>query len=275
MRTRRTTPLLVTGLLLVTTAACVTPDDPRAGAGVLAPPVAAVADYQIGGPYPPAPGVGVVVRDHTAEPAEGVYGVCYVNAFQTQPEDADRWRTEHPDLLLRVGGDLVEDEGWPGEFLLDTSTARQRTALAEVVGAWVQQCADAGYSAVEADNLDSDTRSRGALTRADGLAYAALLADRAHALGLAFGQKNAPDLTPAQVREVGFDFVVAESCELYDECDAYTALHGEHVIEVEYVEDGVEVFERACARRGGEVSVLLRDRDVVPRGEPGHVSRSC
>ena len=74
---------------------------------------------------------------------------------------------------------------------------------------------------------------------------------------------------------MGFDFVVAESCELYDECDAYTALHGEHVIEVEYVEDGVEVFERACARRGGEVSVLLRDRDVVPRGEPGHVSRSC
>lgn len=257
--------LLVAVLLL---GACGSPAAERPSMGTR-------VDYQLGGAYEPADDVTGVVRDRTDSPAPGLWSSCYVNAFQTQPGEADRWEAEHPELLLTVDGRHVEDPGWPGELLFDTSTADRRAALAEVVGSWLQQCADDGFDAVEADNLDSDTRSRGALTRDDGLALAALLADRAHALGLAFAQKNAADLTREQVRDVGFDFAVAESCQLYDECDAYTALHGPHVIEIEYADDGEEHFAQACAERGGEVSVLLRDRDVVPRGEPGYVSRNC
>ena len=44
-----------------------------------------VADYQLGEAYRPAEDVTVVVRDATATPEPGVYSVCYVNAFQTQP----------------------------------------------------------------------------------------------------------------------------------------------------------------------------------------------
>jgi hypothetical protein len=246
-----------------------------APAGVQPPPVAAVVDYQLGGPHAPDPSVDVVVRDHGVEPVPGLYGICYVNAFQTQPEDAAWWEAEHPELLLRVDGRLVEDPDWPGEFLLDTSTAGDRLALTGIVGDWIDGCADAGYRAVEADNLDSSTRSSGALTRDGNLAYAALLTARAHRRGLAMGQKNTAETTAQQSRDVGFDFAVTESCQVYDECDAYTAVHGDHVIEVEYTDDGEQYFRQACAARGDDISVLLRDRDVVPSGDPGYRYEVC
>ncbi|MEJ5946548.1 endo alpha-1,4 polygalactosaminidase [Pseudokineococcus basanitobsidens] len=243
---------------------------------VTPPPVGARADYQLGGAYAPARGVGVVTRDRTEPPARGVYSVCYVNAFQTQPQEAAWWRRHHPDLLLRDGrGRTVEDEGWPGELLLDTRTAATRAGVAAVVGGWLDGCAAKGYRAVELDNLDSWLRSGGRLTTGGNLALAQLLARRAHARGLAVAQKNAPELTRSQVRTAGFDFAVAEECEVYDECDAYTAVHGRRVVEIEYTDNGRAAFRRACAERGGRVSVLLRDRDVVPRGEPGYVSQTC
>ncbi|MEZ0166140.1 endo alpha-1,4 polygalactosaminidase [Kineococcus sp. LSe6-4] len=244
-------------------------------AGVSPPPPGVVADYQLGGAYPPAADVRVVVRDREDEPAAGLYSVCYVNAFQTQPQETGTWLREHPDLLLRVDGNPVQDPGWPGEFLLDTSTAGKRAALADVVGAWIDGCADAGFAAVEADNLDSATRSDGALTMADAYAYSALLSARAHARGLAYAQKNAPQTTAEQARAAGFDFAVAESCELYGECGDYTAVHGRRVLEVEYADDGPEPFEAACAARGGEVSVVYRDRDLLPRGVPGYEFDHC
>ena len=81
-------------------------------------------DYQLGGAYPPAAAVTIVARDRGAAPAEGLYSICYVNAFQTQPEEAAWWRKNHPDLLLRTeGGGEVEDKNWQGEYLFDTSTA--------------------------------------------------------------------------------------------------------------------------------------------------------
>lgn len=245
-------------------------------AAVTPPPVGARFDYQLGGAYPPAKGVRVVARDRTAPAAPGVYSVCYVNAFQTQPEESGWWTSRHPGLLLRDGrGRLVEDEGWPGEHLLDTRTAAQRSALAAVVGRWVDECAAKGYRAVELDNLDSWLRSGGRLTPGGNLAYAELLVERAHAKGLAVAQKNAPELTAKQVRTAGFDFAVAEECQVYDECDAYTALHGRHVVEVEYTDNGRAAFREACTARGRTISVVLRDRDVVPRGQRGYVSRNC
>ena len=87
------------------------------------PPTDTNYDSQLGGPYDPAPGVGIVSRDRTAPPAPGLYSICYVNAFQTQPDEADWWNSEHPDLLLMRDGSLFEDENWPGEYLLDITTA--------------------------------------------------------------------------------------------------------------------------------------------------------
>jgi len=257
-------------------AASTPPGATTAPADVQPFPAGGVADYQLGGAYAPAADVDVVVRDRTAPPVSGVYSVCYVNAFQTQPDETAWWEENHPDLLLRDSrGRLVEDADWPGELLLDTSTPARRAALATVVGGWLDGCAEDGFQAVEADNLDSWTRSGGRLTRAHAVAFAQLLAQRAHARGLALAQKNAAEITRAQARRVGFDFAVAEECEVYDECGTYTGTYGRRVLEVEYTDDGRRHFRDACAARAGQVSMLLRDRDVVPRGTRGYVSEHC
>jgi hypothetical protein len=86
----------------------------------------------------------------------------------------------------------------------------------DLVGGWSDGCAADGFAAVEPDSLDSWTRSRGLLDRADAVALARLLVERAHAAGLAVAQKDAAELTGAGP---GFDFAVAEDCGAYDECD--------------------------------------------------------
>ncbi|MCI4043633.1 endo alpha-1,4 polygalactosaminidase [Streptomyces sp. TRM75563] len=236
------------------------------------PPRAHVTfDYQIGGAYTPPAGVGAVSRDRGDSPAEGLYNVCYVNAFQTQPDALDQWQQDDPDLLLRDGdGELVSDEAWD-EVLLDTSTAGKRARLAEIVGEWIDGCAESGFQAVEPDNLDSFERSNGLLTRADNAAFAKLLADRAHTAGLAIGQKNTTDLLDRR-EAIGFDFAVAEECGRYDECADYASAYEDRVFVVEYTDDD---FAKACSSVGAKVSVVRRDLDVRPAGRPGYVFRTC
>ena len=238
------------------------------------PPVGARVDYQLGGPYPPPAGVRIVTRDRTAEPVPGVYSICYVNAFQAQPGEDAEWRGRDADLLLRdSAGDAVIDEDWD-EPLLDTSTAAKRARLAAIVGGWIDGCAASGFDAVEPDNLDSWTRSDHLLTRADNLAFAALLAERAHAAGLAIAQKNAGEVA-AEAKRVGMDFAVAEECEHYRECALYTDVYGHHVIELEYTDQPASDFSRACRERGDSISIERRDRDVVPLGARGYAAEWC
>ncbi len=255
--------LLVVALL----AACAPAPSPDTAAF----PARAVVDYQLGGAYPPPPGVTLVVRDSTAEPAGG-YDVCYVNGFQTQPGERDAWLAERRDLVLSdAGGAPVADPGWPDELLLDTSTAAKRDRLAAVVGAVVRRCADAGFDAVEIDNLDSYSRSGGALSAADNLALAAALARRAHGLGLAIGQKNAADLGPRARAEARFDFAVAEECVRYDECAAYTDVYGEQVIDIEYTDN----LPADVCGADRPAATVIRDRDLVPPEEPGYHYARC
>nr|WP_246851393.1 endo alpha-1,4 polygalactosaminidase [Patulibacter sp. SYSU D01012] len=265
-------PLRLLLALLLGTPLLVAP----AGAAVTPPPAGAPFDYQLGGAYPPDPGVTVVVRDRTVAPAPGAYGVCYLNAFQTQPGALDWWRRRHGSLLLRRHGRLVADPDWPDEVLLDASTAPRRRAIARIVGRWLDGCARAGYRGAELDNLDSWTRSRGRLRRADAVALARLLVARGHRAGLAVAQKNAAELAAGARARIGFDFAVVEECERYRECDAYAREYGDRLLEVEYGDaGGLPVLRRACAARGGRVSIVLRDRDLVARGRPGHLRRTC
>ena len=166
------------------------------------------------------------------------------------------------------------DRGW-NEQLLDTSTAVKRRAIAAIVGGWIRACARAGYRAVEPDNLDSFTRSRGALTAADNLALARLLIAGAHAAGLAIAQKNAAELAGAG-RRLGFDFAIAEECQPYGECDRYLNAYGTRVIEIEYPDNGGQRnFDQACRLRGDRISIVYRDRNVTPAGQPGFLERRC
>ncbi|MFK4069781.1 endo alpha-1,4 polygalactosaminidase [Streptomyces sp. NPDC029674] len=237
------------------------------------PPVDAAFDYQLGGPYAPPSKVRAVSRDRTADPAPGRYNICYVNAFQAQPGKAAArwWQREHSTLLLRdEEGHEVVDEDWQ-EPLLDISTEKKRAALAEIVGKWIDGCAEAGFDAVEPDNLDSYERSDGLLTTGDAAAFARLLARRAHSEGLAIAQKNTTDLLDHRER-IGFDFAVTEECARYKECPDFVSAYDGKVFDIEYV---TKDFDTACQTWGKELSVTLRDRDVRPAGEDGYVYRHC
>ncbi|KAJ8073916.1 hypothetical protein PM082_012194 [Marasmius tenuissimus] len=235
-------------------------------------------DYQIGGAYTPASDVRVVTRDRKASPVSGKYNICYVNAFQTQPDEKSFWQSPQNDplLLRRANGNYFTDPDWPGEFLLDTSTDAKRQAIATIVNGWISDCASKGFNAIEADNLDTFTRSANLLTKANNLAYAKLLADHAHSLNLAFGQKNAGSELGSQGKQtVGFDFAVAEECQEYNECNAYTNVYGNQVLEIEYVSNGLQVWQAACNARGSRISIIYRDVGVVASGQGGYVYREC
>jgi hypothetical protein len=237
-------------------------------------PAGARFDYQIGGAYRPPAGVQIVDRDRHGRPVSGRYNICYVNAFQAQPGELSWWRREHPRLLLHdSSGHEVVDHGW-NEVLLDVGTVAKRRALAVILGNWIDGCARRGFQAIEPDNLDSYTRSKGLLHASDAVAFAARLSAHAHRDGLRIAQKNAVELAGRRAR-TGFDFAIAEECQVYRECPGYLRSYGDAVIEIEYTDNGRSAFAAACAARGARISIELVDRDVLPAGAPQHVRRFC
>jgi hypothetical protein len=249
------------------------------------PPANGRLDYQLGGAYPPVADVAIVIRDRLEKPAAGKYNICYVNAFQSQPGDAGWWRKNHPDLLVKKDGQYVVDPNWPDEHILDTSTSAKRAALMDVVGPWIDKCASDGFKAIEPDNLDSWMRSKGGLTRAANVAFAELLVQRAHKADLAIAQKNAAELAGIGASQIGFDFAIVEECQVWSECHVYTKTYGNQVYEIEYDDndkdsngnaaDPVSFFNAACRARGSTISVIYRDRDVVPADASGYVYKAC
>ena len=236
-----------------------------------APPANVGFDYQLSEAYPVPAGVRVVSRDYSATPAPGIYTMCYVNAYQSQPEEEGWWKRDHDDLLLKNSGRYVIDENWD-EIVFDISTEAKRKALAAIVVTWMRVCARKGFQAVEPDNLDSWTRSEGLLTPADAVAYGRILADEAHALGLAIGQKNTPELGRTGRDVIGFDFALAEECADYDECQEYIDVYGGRVFVIEY--DDVN-FNKACAGFGSRLSIVRRDVQVTWPGSPTYVFKAC
>ena len=256
------------------------PTDPTAGARASDParmpfPGGAQADYQLGGAYPVPAGTAVVTRDSSAEPAPGVYSICYVNGFQSQPGETAGWLRDHPDLVLGGAADPVVDAGWPDEIIFDTSTDRRRAAIVTALRPTLERCAASGFNAVEIDNLDSFTRSGSALTAADNIALVALFAAETHGLGLAIGQKNSAELAARLRAEVGFDFAVTEECDRFAECGVYTDAYGDDVLDIEYTDDLRDSFAEACARVDRPRSMVLRDRELVANTDPGYVFERC
>lgn len=251
-------------ILLATFSACAVTEAPAA------PPAGAAFDYQLGGAYEPDSRVGVVARDRTSEPAEGVYSICYVNGFQTQPGESGDWPEEL--LLHDHDGELVIDPDWPDENLVDT---RDPEAVIAVVGDWVRGCASDGFDAVEFDNLDTYTRSDGLLTRDDTIAVARGLVDIAHQSGLAAAQKNAAEDAALLREQARFDFAVVEECMVFDECGAYTDVYGDHVLAIEYTDALPRPFDGLCADPDRPASIVLRDRDLTTPDNPDYVFELC
>ena len=203
----------------------------------------------------------------TALGTESSYSICYVNAFQTQP-DGDG---ERPDLTSNWPGEVVmtsmEDPSWPGEFPIDISTPEKRERAAAHVSKMVATCKEKLFAAVEFDNLDSFTRYA-PITKENTVEYAKLLVKDAHSMGLAVAQKNTLDLIASgDHTAIGFDFAVVEECGTYDECAAFRDAYGGKMVAVEYTQKG---FDNACATIGDTSAVVMRD---VPVSMPD--SSSC
>ncbi|MEO6083357.1 MAG: endo alpha-1,4 polygalactosaminidase [Umezawaea sp.] len=251
------------------------PEVNEIAAAIQLPPSPAVLDYQLGAAYTPPEGVTLVTRDSTATPAPNVYNICYVNGFQTQPEEHDLWLKDRKDLLVSDSkGNPIVDPEWEDEFILDTSTAAKRTRIADIIGAAITRCSR-GFKAVEVDNLDSYSRSRGKLTVSHNLAYAKLLAQRAHGLGLAIGQKNSAEESARARTEVGFDFAVSEECHAYEECSSYSDVYGVNVMDIEYTDNLRGTFSDVCRDADTPRTTTLRDRYLVGPGNGAYRFQHC
>jgi hypothetical protein len=266
------TAAVVAALLLLVTSCSGEPDLPPREL----PPVGAVFDYQIGGAYQPDVPVEIVVRDRSKTPDGRRYNICYLNALQTQPDPMEGglswWRQHHADLLVkRADGAPAIDEEWD-EGILDISTEDKRARILEVQKKWIKGCKQSTFKAVEPDNLDSYTRSNGAFDLNATKEFMKGFVRYAHEQGLAVAQKNAAELGTAGKEEVGFDFAIAEECQVHGECGRYAEAFGDNFIQIEYTDDG---FRKACTDRGGRVSVIRRDRDVVPYGHGDYVYEVC
>lgn len=258
-------------------------------------------DYQIGGPYTPPSGVVTVSRDRTVAPVSGLYNICYVNLMQTQPDESGQsttnppygttawWLKNHPNVVLKnAQGQPIIDPDWD-EVVFDVRTPAQRSELASVQKPWIQACKDAGYQAIEPDNIDAEVRSSGYLTHSDVRAYLQDIVVYTHSIGLAIGQKNAigedsPDpekrewrldgptfvttVSPAQ----GFDFAIAEECGQFNECDVYAAMYPGRVQVVEYKAAG---YTKACNGFRTTLSVIRRNVKVTAPGTSGYVYQEC
>jgi len=233
---------------------------------VTLPPANAKADYQLGGAYPPPTGVMIVSRDRTEAPAAGLFNICYLNGYQVQPGEESTWDADL--LLSNAQGQPVIDTAW-NERLLDVRAGKRGRILAHVQ-AWMMGCKQAGYQAIEIDNLDSYTRSQSLLTADDAVAMMSQFSTAAHALALPIAQKNSADLV-ARKTELGTDFAVAEECNHYSECDSYTAGYGDHVIVIEYVRAD---FTTGCTAFP-QLSIILRDRNLVTPGNAAYVYDGC
>jgi hypothetical protein len=237
---------------------------------VLLPEANAGFDYQIGGGYDPPAGVTIVSRDRGDTPAPGIYNICYVNGFQAQQSENALWLEDHPDLVLRdEQGEPVIDPDW-NEMLLDTSSEEKRAGLAQVVGGWIQGCADSGFDAVEIDNLDTYSRSGDRLSEANNVAFMKLLSDIGHQAGLAMGQKNSAEIVGSK-DEMGTDFAVAEECNHWDECGDYQAGYGDLVFIIEYADAD---FTKGC-QEFPELSIVRRDVDVTTPGSGTYKFEGC
>lgn len=279
MRFLRAAPVVLLAALVLT-ACSQGGSDADSDAAVSLPPTSGVFDYQLGEPYDIEEGIDVVARDSSADPEPGAYNICYVNGFQTQPGESSQWLAVRGGLLLRdASGEPVIDPDWPDEYVLDPSTDEQRDGILAVIGPIIEGCGEAGFDAVEIDNLDTFTRFDG-IDETGALELARAYVDSAHASGLAIGQKNAAELAGRGQAELGFDFAVTEECSVYGECAAYSMAYGEHVLQIEYVDDlaaagAAASVDSVCDDPDRAPLAIIRDRDLTAPGSASYARQQC
>lgn len=198
--------------------ACVKPWNGRRGGRCVKPTVWALDLYGAD---------GVTVNRAAVGAIHGVGGhaVCYLSAGSLED-----WRPDARQFPRAVIGSALD--GWPGEKWLDT---RALSSLRPLMEARADRCVDAGFDAIDWDNVDGYTNDSGFPLRAeDQLAYNRLLAVIAHDRGLSAGLKN----DVGQIAELAntFDFAINEQCAQFNECESLLSFSkaGKAVVQIEY-----------------------------------------
>ena len=178
--------------------------------------------------------------------AAGKKAVCYLSVGSWED-----WRPDAASFPASVRGKGLD--GWPGEQWLDV---RQLGTLRPLMAARFDTCKAKGFDGVEPDNVDGYSNDTGfPLSASDQIAYNTMLAELAHARGLAIGLKNDVEQVPQLVGS--FDFAVNEECSRYGECGALKPFiaAGKPVFHVEY---GSSTSFCAATKTLGFSSILKR-----------------
>lgn len=195
--------------------------------------------------------------DIAALRARGVLTICYVSVGTIED-----WRGDVAAFPASVLGRGYAE--WPGETFLDI---RQTDILLPLMQARFADCAAKGYDAVEPDNMDVYTNASGFdISAAQTVAYIAALADIAHGMGLAIGQKNVPELTPAL--EPHLDFVITEGCMADGWCDqvAAYAQNGKAIFTAEYQVAPADQPGLCATAQAAGMSLIFKEYDLDARG---------
>ena len=188
--------------------------------------------------------------------AQGRKVICYISVGSWED-----WREDSSEFPAEVIG--KDYEGWEGEKWLDI---RQIDALAPIMRARLDLCAEKGFDAVEPDNMDAYTNDTGfPLTYEDQLRYNLWLAEEAHRRGLSIGVKNdeeqVEDLLPY------FDWALTEDCFVGEWCEAMTPFidAGKAVFAAEYTDEmSLDEFLREVCPEAKALgfSAILKNRDL-------------
>ncbi len=174
----------------------------------------------------------------------GGYAVCYVSAGSWE-----RWRPDAGDFPPKVRG---RKNGWPGERWLDV---RRRGILLPLMEVRADRCSEAGFDAIEWDNVDGYTNRTGfPITRVHQKRFDRSLAKIAHDRNLAVGLKNNLDQISSLIEY--FDFAVNEQCAEFRECSRLDPFveAGKPVYQVEY--EGRRADFCPAAIRAGRIAIL-------------------
>ena len=191
---------------------------PFTGGNCVKPTVWAIDLSAADGTTPNSAGVTAI---HAAQG----HAVCYVSGGS--------WEKGRPDASSFPSGVLGKVlVGWPDEKWLDVA---QTSVLEPLMRARAQKCKNAGFDAIDWDNVDGYANDNGlGITAQAQITYDKLLATIAHDLGLSVALKNDLDQIPQLVSS--FDFAVNEQCAEYNECnllDPFTKA-GKAVAQIEY-----------------------------------------
>lgn len=181
----------------------------------------------------------------------GGYAICYV--------DAGTWESWRPDAHSFPRSRLGRPNGWPGERWLDI---RHPHVVLAIMARRITLCKEAGFNAVEFDNVDAYANSTGfPITSSEQIIYNRALAEIAAHVGLAAGLKN----DPGQVRvlEPNFAFAIDEQCIQFNFCAALAPFIAAHkpVYDVEYVGSPTLVCREAPPR----VNVIVKELSLDAR----------